>query len=175
MATPGTVTSYAPNQKTTTNAIDAAIQKAATETRLPVCPTELSKTIEASVAQIGRIAADELDITAQEIMEAAEHVAGQYTRLAEAMRAATNGHAKAAAEFCSRLRTSFDTVRSLAEAFNPAPETAEHEQSAGAVNHGGGGSNGSTGGEGRVGSAGAAPQAPEEPAPGFLTRARNEA
>lgn len=163
MATPGTVTSYAPNPKTATNAIDAAIQKAATETRLPVCPTELSKTIEASVEQIGRIAADELEITAQEIMEAAEHVAGQYRRLAEAMRKATNGHAKAASDFCNRLRTSFETVRSLADAFNPpaAAAAAEHDQPEG---------NGSS-----VVEAAEPLRAPEKPAPGFLTRARDEA
>lgn len=131
MSAPGNVTSYAPKPKgtvmNTTNG-DATNFQAPPAPQLPSEPAVLSTTIEGSIGRIGDIAAKEMEATANDIMEAAEHVADQFRRLAAAMRQTSDSHGKAASDFCARMRSSYEAVRTLSVAFEPPRAAGEgHE------------------------------------------------
>lgn len=135
MSAPGNVTSYAPkpkgglamNNPTNGDATDNNFE-APQAPQLPSEPAVLSSTIEGAIGRIGDIAAQEMERTADEIMDAAEHVAGQFRRLAAAMRKTVDGHGKAAADFCARMQNSYEAVRTLSVAFeHPKAASEGHE------------------------------------------------
>lgn len=128
MSAPGSVTSYAPKPKgsimnSTTNG-DATNFQAPPAPQLPSEPAVLSSTIEGAIGRIGDIAAKEMEQAADDIMEAAEHIAAQFRRLAAAMRLTVDGHGKAASDFCARMRSAHETVRSLSPSFEPPKAAA---------------------------------------------------
>lgn len=159
MSAPGNVDSYAPKSKQP-NGNGSGEQapaaspdaKAPPAPQLPSEPHVLASTIEGAVGRIGDIAALEMEHTADDIMEAAEHVAAQFRRLAIAMRKASEGHGKAASDFCARMRTSYDAVQKLSVAFAPRHEDGDDNDE-------------ETAGD-------AEPAAEEKPVPRFLLRDR---
>ena len=131
MSAPGNVESYAPKPKGVI--MNSAMNGETTDNfhappapQLPSEPAVISLTIDRAIGRIGDIAATEMEATADDIMEAATHVAGEFRRLAEAMRQTSAGHGKAASDFCARMRTSYEAVRTLSRSFEP-PSNADTE------------------------------------------------
>lgn len=117
MSAPGNVTSYAPKGREPGDA--STPERPPTPTAAPSEPAIISSTIDRAVGRIGDIAAAEMEAVADDIMEAATHVSEEFRRLAEAMRLTSANHGKAAAEFCARMRTSYESVRTLSGSFDP--------------------------------------------------------
>lgn len=123
MSAPGNVTSYAPKGRDPSEEGTAA--DVPPVARLPIPPSApsepaiISVTIDRAIGRIGDIAAAEMERTADDIMDAAEHVAQQFRTLAAAMRETSDGHGKAAADFCDRMRKSYESVRTLSKSFDP--------------------------------------------------------
>lgn len=128
MSAPGDVTSYAPKRREPpmNDYVADDLPKVPPAPPAPSEPAVISIAIDRAIGRIGDIAAAEMEATADDIMAAAEHVAGEFRRLAEAMRQTSAGHGKAASDFCTRMRTSYDAVRTLSESFNP-PATVDAE------------------------------------------------